>query len=343
MFGILTPAQVQKSIADGGFKPNIRLTNLSTAYFQAEDDFVATKLFPRVPVQLSSAGYYQFSKADLARDNMRRKPQFGKVPPMPMGTDEDTYHCKVDQLILGIDQIQALNYQRTNAPGVADPRQAKVRTAAEQAKLHLDILFADNFFKSGVWTEEYTGKADVPSGKQFWQFDNDNSDPVRIFDNLSLELKRNGRRRPNKLGLGAETFRALKNNGAILERIKYSGSSANPATVTEKVLAELFGVKEVAVLESTYNKAALGQDADMDFVCDPKGTLLLYATDAPAIDEPSAGYVFTWDMLGDGSPMPITQYPGESGTHSEFIEALCAPDMKICCQDMAVYLSDCVG
>lgn len=46
MFGILTPAQVQKSIADGGFKPNIRLTNLSTAYFQAEDDFVATKLFP---------------------------------------------------------------------------------------------------------------------------------------------------------------------------------------------------------------------------------------------------------------------------------------------------------
>ena len=202
-------------------------------------------------------------------------------------------------------------------PGVADPRQAKVRTAAEQAKLHLDILFADNFFKSGVWTEEYTGKADVPSGKQFWQFDNDNSDPVRIFDNLSLELKRNGRRRPNKLGLGAETFRALKNNGAILERIKYSGSSANPATVTEKVLAELFGVKEVAVLESTYIRLHLDRTQIWILSVIRKGRAAVICDRCTAIDETFGRICLHVGYVGDGSPMPITQYPGESGTHSD--------------------------
>ena len=343
MFGTETTANISKAIATGGFKPNIRLTNMSTAYFQADDDFVATKLFPRVPVQLATSFYYKFGKAELARDNIQRKPEFGKVTPMPLGLTDDNYNCKVDQLIIGIDQISSLNYRRTNAPGAADPRTAKVKAAAEQAKLHLDIIFADKFFKSGVWENQKTGASATPSGaNQFWQFDNDNSDPVRVFDDISLEIKKNGRRRPNKLGLGAETFRALKNNKSILERVKYSGSTANPATVNENVLAQLFGVQQVAVLESTYNKAALGETADMDFVCDPKGALLLYAPDSPAIDEPSAGYTFMWDMLGDGSPMPTTQWEGEPGTHSEFIECLCAPDMKITGQDLACYLTGCV-
>lgn len=240
MFGTETTANISKAIATGGFKPNIRLTNMSTAYFQADDDFVATKLFPRVPVQLATSFYYKFGKAELARDNMQRKPEFGKVTPMPLGLTDDNYNCKVDQLIIGIDQISSLNYRRTNAPGAADPRTAKVKAAAEQAKLHLDIIFADKFFKSGVWENQKTGASATPSGaNQFWQFDNDNSDPVRVFDDISLEIKKNGRRRPNKLGLGAETFRALKNNKSILERVKYSGSTANPATVNENVLAQL--------------------------------------------------------------------------------------------------------
>ena len=341
MFNQVSAGQIAKSLADGGFKPNIRLTNMSTAFFQAADDYVATKLFPMVPVQLSTASYFKFSKADLARDAMQRKPQFGKVQPMSFGSTEDTYNCKVDQLIIGIDQISAVNYKRINAPGMADPRQAKVRLATEQAKLHLDVLFAESFWGAGIWGSDYAGVTTTPSGQQFYKFSESNSDPIKFFDALSVEFKKENRRRPNKLALGAETFRALKNNPSIIERVKYSGSSANPAIVNEKVLAELLGLEEVVVLESTYNKAGFGSEADMDFVCDAKGALLLYTTKSPQIDEATAGYTFTWDMLGDGSPMPVSQYEGEKGTHSEFIEALCAPDMKIVCADMGVYLSGC--
>lgn len=340
---MITTASIQKSIATGAWKPNLYLTNLSTAYFQEEGDFAFPDLFPVVPVPLAAGHYYKFDKASLARDNMSPKPMFGKAQPIVMGHTEDSYSCKVDQGIIGIDQISQLNYERSGAPGVIDPRKAKVRVLTEQAKLHLDVMFAENYFKAGVWGQEWAGVAATPTANQFWQFDNDNCDPIKLVDTLRTEIHREGRRRPNKIGIGVEAFNALKENPIILERIKYTGTTANPAMVNERVLAELFGVQKVKVLTSTVNKAPFGVEADMQYVCDPKGMLLLYAPDAPAIDEPSAGYTFSWDMLGNGQPMALSQWLGESGTHSEFIEALCAYDMKKTGDDLAIYLKDCVS
>ena len=58
--------------------------------------------------------------------------------------------------------------------------------------------------------------------------------------------------------------------------------------------------------------------------------------------EPSAGYIFTWDMLGNGASVAFDQYEGENGTHAEFIEGLCASDMKKTSDDLAIFLKDCV-
>ena len=108
------------------------------------------------------------------------------------------------------------------------------------------------------------------------------------------------------------------------------------------VLAQLFGVEQVKVLESTYNAAGVGQDEDMQFICDTKGALLCYATPSPAIDEPSAGYIFTWDMLGNGAHVAFDQFDGEKGTHTEFVEGLMSSDMRKTADDLAMYFKDCV-
>lgn len=340
---LLTPETIKSQIMKGAFKPNIYLTNMSMAYFQEQDKYVAKSLFPMLPVQHSTASYYKFSKADLARDNVRRKPQFGKVEPAQMGITDDSYRCFVDQVIVGLDKIENLDFSRGMAPGVADPRKAKAKFIAEQMNIHLDILFAENFFKSGVWTNEWTGGAAYnEGGKGFIKFNDDNCDPIVLFDNLTSMVEEEGRRKPNKLGLGKKAFNALKSCPAVLERVKFGGSTVNPATVNERVLAELLGIEKVVVFGSTYNKAGLGEDADMQFICNPNDALLVYATDTPAIDEPSAGYIFTWDMLGDGNFMPTLQYEGEGGTHTEFMEGLIATDMRKTSDDLAVYLKDCV-
>lgn len=337
----MTPASIQYEIQKGSFRPNIYLTNLSMAYFQEASRYVAKSIFPICPVQLSSARFYTFSKADLLRDNVQKKPEFSKVTPAQFGHADQSYSCTVDQVIVGVDKISSLNYQRTNAPGVIDPRRAKAKFIAEQMNLHQDIVFAQNFFKTGIWSNEWTGVSSTPSGNQFWKFSDANCDPVVLFDNLCTSVEQNTGRRPNRLGLGKNAFNALKANPTVIERVKYGGSSANPATVNEKVLAELFGIEKVVVLSSIYNAGSVGQE-DMNFICDPDSAILAYATSSPAIDEPSAGYIFTWDMLGNGQYMPTMQYEGEPGTHSEFMEGLFSADMKKTADDLAVFLTACV-
>ncbi len=339
----MNPAVISAQIQKGSFRPHIHLTNLAMAYFQDASKYVAKSIFPICPVQLSSANYYVFDKASLLRDNVSRKPQFGKVSPAQMGLYDQAYHCNVDQVIVGIDQISLVNMQRTNAPGAADSRRAKVKFVAEQMNIHQDRVFAESFFKPGVWGNEWTGGTAYSSvGMTFIKFNDDNCDPVKLFDDLCTSIEQNTGRRPNRLGLGKEAFNALKSNPNVIERVKFGGSTANPATVNERVIAELLGLEKVVVLSSIYNKAGLGADEDMDFICDPKSALLAYATNYPAIDEPSAGYIFTWDMLGDGNYMPVIQYEGENGTHSEFIEGLFSTDMKKTADDLAIFLKDCV-
>ncbi len=262
-----------------------------------------------------------------------------------MGHTDATYRCEVDQIIVGIDQIGAQNYQRANVPPSIDPRRAKNRFVTDQQLLHLDITFANSFFKSGVWENEFTGIASggtTASGSQFIKFSDANSDPIKFFDARKRQIRLDGRRMPNKLTLGYDTYLALKEHPDLLERVKYTGSTANPAQVNERVLAELFGVDEIKVLYATYNAAEEGQADDMQFICEPDGALLSYTTPSPRIDEPSAGYIFTWDMLGNGNYMATDVFEGEGGTHAEFMEGLLSTDMRKTCDDLACYLKGCV-
>lgn len=336
-------AELSARIAKG-WKPNRYLTNMSMAYFANAGDYVATSIFPICPVDFSTGYYYVFNKGDLARNHVRRKPKFGKVTPAQMGHTDETYKCEVDQIIVGIDQIGAQNYQRANVPPSIDPRRAKNRFVTDQQLLHLDIMFANNYFKAGVWEHEFEGIASgtAASGSQFIKFSDANSDPIRFFDARKRQIRLDGRRMPNKLTLGYDTYLALKEHPDLLERVKYTGSTANPAQVNERVLAELFGVDEIKVLYATYNAAEEGQADDMQFICEPDGALLSYTTPSPRIDEPSAGYIFTWDMLGNGNYMATDVFEGEGGTHSEFMEGLLSTDMRKTCDDLACYLKACV-
>lgn len=338
-----TTAAIQMAIAKGAFDPHIRLTNMAMAYFQSLENRPAKSLFPILPVQLSTASYYIFSKEDLLRDNVKRKPQFGKVDPAQIAFETATYACQVDQIILGIDQIMQTDYRRTQAPAFIQSENAKTRTIAQQMAIHQDIVFADSFFKSGVWKNEWTGAAAAnDSQKQFIKFSDANSTPIQFFRSRVTDIQEQTGRKPNKLGLGVDTYNALINHPTILARVEGMGSAENPAQANETVLAKLFGVEKVVVFDSIANKAKMSLEGDMQFICDKKGALLVYAPDSPSIEEPSAGYIFTWDMLGDGNYLPVLKGLGEFGTHSEYIEGLIANDMRKTADDLGCYMKDCV-
>lgn len=330
--------QIQKNL--GTWQPNLELSNLAIMYYESPT-YAHKRIFPVCPVTLSSGHYYTFSKADLARDNVHQKPPYGSVAPAVFGIGDNSYSCKVYQAIIGLDEIMVLPYQRTNA--TVDPRRLRVPTLAEQIALHQEIDFAEKFFKASAWTNVWTGAATTNvNNKQFKKLDNSDVDPVAFFDDRMIEIRRNGRRRPNKLALGIETYVALKNNPFILDKIKYSGTTQNPAIVNENVLAQIFGVDEVIVLDATYNDAGYGATENMKYVCSPKGALLLYAPQAPSIEEPSAGYLFTW-LLNGNDYIAVDEIQGAPATHTTLLEGVLAYDMQKTSDDLAIYFEDCVG
>ena len=338
-----TAASIQADIAKGAFRPHTALSNMALAYYQSDAKAFAKTIFPTCPVNLSSDNYYVFDKEDLLRDNWHRKPAYGKVDAAVLSEHTEQYACYVDQIIMGIDRIRQTDLTRRQGPAIRDPRVQRTRTLAGQANIHQDVIFARSFFKPGVWGHEETGVDSTnPTSKQFIKFSNGNSDPVAFMDQKATEMEEMTGRRPNRLALGVNVYNALKIHPGILERVKYGGSTVNPARVTENVLAQLFDMERITVQRSIMNKAELGQKADMQFIGDPNGFLLAYATDNPAIEEPSAGYIFVWDMLGNGNIMPILNYDGENGTHAEFIEGLMALDMKKTADDLGMYFADAV-
>lgn len=338
-----TAAGIQAEIAKGAFKPHTALSNMALAYYQSDVKCFAKTIFPICPVTLSADNYYVFDKEDLLRDNWHRKPAYGKVDPAVLSEHTETYACQVDQMIMGIDQIRQTDLNRRTGLQTANTKQQRTKALAGQANIHQDSWFADRFFKKGAWKQEYTGvDSTTVTSNQFIKFSNGNSDPVAFIDTKKTEMEEETGRMPNRLALGVHVYNALKKHPAILERVKYGGTTANPATVTENVLAQLFGVEKLTVQRSIMNKAELGQKADMAYIGDPDAFLLAYASNTPSIEEPSAGYIFTWDMLGNGNILPILNYLGENGTHSEYIEGLMAADMKKTADDLAMFFAEAV-
>ena len=47
-------------------------------------------------------------------------------------------------------------------------------------------------------------------------------------------------------------------------------------------------------------------------------------------------------MLGDGQILPILNYLGTPGTHSEYVEGLMANDMRKTADDLAVFFKEAV-
>ena len=185
---------------------------MALAYYQSDDKAFAKTIFPVCPVSLSSDNYYVFDKEDLLRDNWQRKPAYGKVDTAVLSEHTESYACTVDQMIMGIDRIRQTDLTRRQGPTAArDPRAQRTRTMAGQANIHQDSIFAQHFFKAGVWSNSFAGVDSTnPTSDQFIKFSNGNSDPVALIAEKATEMEQKTGRKPNRLALGVNVYNALQ-------------------------------------------------------------------------------------------------------------------------------------
>jgi len=303
--------------------------------------YVGKRVFPLVNVTQSAGRYYTFNKGDLARLTMKNKPLYGKVDPTTHQLGKDTYAVDVKQAIHGMDDFTMVDMTREPLPGVANPTIGPVAMLAEQMNMYLDWSFGDHFFKTGKWNIELastTGSTNY-AGSVFKIWSDNASNPLADIRHGIQTITKYGRRKPNKLVLGADAYNALVDHPDFIERVKYSGAVGSPAVVNTNVLAAIFGLEEVMVSETTYNDAGVGDTDNMTYALTPDAALLLYAPNSAVLDTPSAGMTYMWDM-GLGSPMAVRRYSSaevDPMAHASYIEGLMAFDMKVTGQDMAVY------
>lgn len=307
------------------------LTNISIAFIQKATDFIASRVFPNVPVSKKSDVYYSYDRDAWFRDEMeKRAPGTESAGSGYTLNADNQYSCDVWALHKDVsDQVRA----NSDIPLDADRDATLFLT--QKGLLRKEKQFVTKYFTTSIWTGSSTGGDITPS--TLWS--NSASTPVEDIEAQADAMQTKTGFRPNKLVVGPAVHRALKNHPDIRDRIKY----VQKAILTEDILAALLGVDEYMVARATNNTAKEGAALAMSDLYG-KHALLCYTNPNPSLMQPSAGYIFSWTgLLGAGAFGTRMKKFRIDRLESDRNEIDMAFDMKKVAADLGVFFASAVA
>lgn len=307
---------------------NKPLTNISVAFMQDANEYVADKVFPRVPVSKKSDSYFIYDKEAFAR--AIAAPRSGATESAGGGYKIGTgsYNCLQKSFHKDVPSDIAAN---TDAPLDAYRDATEFVTRAMLLKKEED--FAAAYFTSTPWT---AGNTATLSGTSQWS--HTSSDPINAIKAAIRTVQKACLVKPNVMVVGPEVFDKLAEHPDLVDRYKYT----NAKTLTAEMLASLFGIEKLLVGEGVKATNVEGQATTTGYIFG-KHCLLAYAAPRPSLLMPSAGYNFTWNAYGNGFGARIRRYPMIHLNDAERIEGDMAYDTKVVCPDAGYFFTDAVA
>lgn len=279
------------------------LTNLSIAYAQDSNEFVARRVFPVVPVDKQYDQFYIFDQADFNRVQMKKRAPGTESAEGVYRLSNSTYACDVFALHKDIP-----DQERGNSDEAFNLDSEATEFLTNQALIQEEAAFAAKYMITGVWGTTFTGVSAAPSASQFLQWNNADSTPLEDIAAGLDTIHSGASRRANKLVLGQQVWTQLKNHPDIIDRIKYGAGPSAPAVVQRQAVAQLLEIDEVLVMGAVSNTAQEGQTAVQGYL-GGKTAILVHAASRPARMTPSAGYTFAWrGYLGGTSASRIKRF-----------------------------------
>lgn len=305
---------------------NAPLTNVSIAFIQKQDRFIADKVFPNVPVMKQGDVYYSFPKSNWFRTEAQKRAPATESAGSGYTLTTGSYFAQVTAIHKDVD-----DQMRANADSMLNPDRAAAEFLTQQCLLRRDLDWKASFFTTSLWTGSSTGTDITPS--TLWSAPL--STPIAdITAEISAMEKKTGFK-PNKLVLGAPVWYVLKNHPDFLDRIKYTQTGI----VSLDLLAAVLELDEVLVASAVQNTANEGATDSMDYIFG-KAALLCYAAPTPALEMPSAGYVFSWTgYLGAGAQGNRMKRFRMEELSADRLECEMAYDMKQIAADLGVFFS----
>jgi hypothetical protein len=302
------------------------LTNISVAYMQQQDNFIASKVFPVVPVSKQSDKFFTYTKNDWFRDEAQRRADATESAGGGYNLSTDTYQADVYAFHKDIgDQTRA----NADAPINVDREAAEFVTS--RLMLKMETQFVSSFFGTGVWATD-----DTPSN--LWR-DYTSSDPLNDVESGKRAILATTGFAPNTLVLGYDVFKTLKNHPDLVDRIKYTSAQ----TLTEGLMGSLFDIDRVLVAKAVKATNNEGGTAAYDFT-HGKNALLCYSAPSPGLLQPSAGYVMSWTGVSGGLGATIgTSRLRLDAFKADRVESEVAFDMKVIGADLGYFFSSVVA
>lgn len=326
------------------------LTNISIAFIQSAEGFVARRVFPEIPVTNQSNKYFEFDRGEWNRNQMRQRAPGTEAPSATMKISTDSYLCDVFDLGRDVpDEIRA----NTDSP--LNPDREAAEFLGGQALINLEVNWATAFFQAlnpgDIWTFDVDGDATPSTAALFDPTDADNNQK-RFWDDSDstpIEDVRQGKRfvgestgfRPNKLTMGRAVFDTLLDHPDIIGRID-RGQTTGPAIAARASLAALFELDEILVMDAIQNTAQENLVSDHSFI-GGRHALLSFSPRTPGLMTPSAGYTFRWTGIDrsvpDGAEVTMIR---EDRKHNDFFEIMTSYDQKLVGADLGYFFGDIV-
>jgi len=321
------------------------LTNLTLAYAQSQDAFVAGKVFPVVGVDKQSDKYYIYSRQEMNRTgDVKKLAPRTEVERIGMSVSNDNYFADVYGLGMDFDE-QTL----ANEDAALDIRAAGAQTLTMRMLVHREEQFVTNFFSDNIWTSKYTGVASTPSTNEVIQWsDFTGSDPIiNVTDAATTMQLKSGGFRPNTMVVGRQVHDALINHPDILGRLDGGATVTNTALVTKAKLAEIFEVENYYVMDSVKNIAAEGAAESNEFI-GGKSALLTYTPSTAGLMTPAAGLTFAWNSVPGVNNLGITveSFSDDALKRqqiAEMIQVKMSYDMKVTAPELGFFFKTIVA
>ena len=300
------------------------LTNLLIGYMQAEERFVASRVFPNVPTDKDSGTYYIFEKKYWLSDGMLPRAPGDVYPMSGMGVSTDTYTTLQQALAQPIaDEVRA------NSQLPMDLEQAAVMWLAQKNLIKKERAFAADFMVNNVWDNNDNNSATD------WD-DFSLGDPVSDIKTARRTISNATGKKANTLVCGLIVADALENHPDIIDRVKYTRAATEAEM--KSAMAAMFGLANYWVAESSYNSANEGQTFSASAIIDDDA-LVCSVDPSAGIFGATAGKTFSW-LPGGGEGIIINTRVDERD--SDLIKMKAQWDQKAVATDLGYLFIDIV-
>ena len=331
---MLTPSQVHIDAP---------LTNLTLAYLQSADNFIADKVFPIVDVDKQSDKYYTYDRENFNRSGQRKQLAPRTRPErIGMSLSNDNYFADVFGLATDFDEQTLAN----------EDAALETRAMGAQMLIHNMLIdrekdFVTNFFSDGIWGTNWDGvaNADNDTAAEVTNWDDyTNSTPIVDVRRLARTVQlKSGGFKPNTMVVTKAVRDVLVDHPDILARLNGGATVSNTALITDAKLAEIFEVERFFVMEAIENTAAEGAAESNSFI-GGNDVLLCYTPASAGLRSPAAGLTFAWNSLPGVSNLGLTveSFTGDflrvEGIAEE-IHVKMSYDMKIVGADLGGFIN----